>query len=64
MRRNNCPNTNHRRDDAPVRYCPMCGEVVNGNAPIKECKAETHAIRRLERSTYCVDCGEKLIEAR
>ena len=30
--RRTCPNLNHRRTDAPVRFCPTCGGVVNGNA--------------------------------
>ena len=25
-----CPNMNHRRSNAPVRHCPDCGAVVNG----------------------------------
>ena len=24
-----CSNLNHRRTDAPVRFCPSCGETVN-----------------------------------
>jgi hypothetical protein len=28
-----CPNLNHRRADAPVRFCPTSGEVVNENLP-------------------------------
>jgi len=24
-----CPNFNHGRGDAPVRFCPDCGEVLN-----------------------------------
>ncbi len=56
-----CPNLNHRRTDAPVRFCPTCGEVVNENIPTAKCSAETHAVRRRERNGYCVDCGEQLI---
>jgi hypothetical protein len=62
MQRSNCPNLNHRRTNAPVRFCPICGEVVNENIPIRECSEEEHAIMRRKGSKYCVDCGEKLIQ--
>ncbi len=61
LQRNNCLNFNHGRVNAPVRFCPMCGGVVNGNIPIKECSEEEHAKRRREINNYCVDCGEQLI---
>lgn len=61
-RRNYCPNLNHRRSNAPVRFCPTCGEVVNENIPIKKCPEEKHAKSRLERNKYCLDCGEQLIQ--
>ena len=32
-----CPNTNHSCTNAPVRFCPMYGDVVNGNMPTKKC---------------------------
>ena len=60
-RRDYCPNLNHRRRNAPVRFCPMCGEVVNENIPIKKCTEEEHAKSRRERNKYCLDCGEQLI---
>ncbi len=60
--RKKCPNYNHRRTNVPVRLCMMCGEVVNSNIPIKECNEEVHAKRRRERSKYCMDCGEQLIQ--
>lgn len=60
----NCPNFNHRRDDAPVRFCPMCGDVVNGNVPIQKCSEEEHAKMRREMNKYCVHCGEQLIHRR
>ena len=56
-----CPNLNHRRTDAPVRFCPRCGEVVNEKVPIKACTDEKHAITRRQGDEYCVDCGERLI---
>ncbi len=61
MRREWCPNLNHRRSDAPVRYCPNCGEVVNANAPAKTCSDKKHAESRMNRDTYCVHCGLQLI---
>ena len=59
-----CPNLNHRRSNAPVRFCPMCGGVVNGDIHIKTCSEEEHAKRRRNQSKYCIDCGEQLIRAR
>ena len=59
-----CPNFNHRHANAPVRFCPMCGEVVNEDIPIRKCNAEEHAKRRRERNKYCVYCGEQLIQGR
>lgn len=62
MQRESCPNLNHRRDDAPVRYCPMCGKVVNENITLKKCNEAEHAERRRDRNKYCVHCGEQLIK--
>ncbi len=56
-----CTNMNHRRSDAPVRFCPMCGEVVNANLAIKRCGEQEHGKRRRDQSQFCVDCGEQLI---
>ena len=61
MQKNSCPNFNHKRSDAPVRFCPNCGEVVNNNVPISKCSDERHAKMRMNRAMYCVDCGEQLI---
>ena len=61
MNATSCPNLNHRRSDAPVRFCPQCGEVVNRAVAIKRCRASEHAHRRLNRDAVCVDCGERLI---
>jgi hypothetical protein len=47
MRRQWCDNMNHRRDDAPVRFCPKCGEVVNANIIVKQCSVEEHAESRM-----------------
>jgi hypothetical protein len=53
---------NHRRADAPVRFCPSCGEVVNGGVQIKRCGEMRHAPKRLSGDRFCVDCGERLIK--
>jgi rRNA maturation protein Nop10 len=60
--RNECPNFNHGRPNAPVRFCPECGEVVNENIPIRGCNEEEHAKRRRERNKYCVHCSEQLMQ--
>jgi len=62
MQRKSCPNMNHKRSDAPVRYCPNCGEVVNENIILKKCSEAEHAERRRDRNKYCVHCGEQLIK--
>ncbi len=61
IQKNSCPNFNHGRVKAPVRACPTCGEVVNGTIPIKNCSEEEHAIKRKDRSKYCIDCGKQLV---
>lgn len=62
MQRTDCTNLNHRRGDAQVRFCPMCGAVVNVNIPMIRCIGGKHGTRRLERTKYCVDCGRQLIK--
>ncbi|KRT70800.1 MAG: hypothetical protein XU15_C0003G0179 [candidate division NC10 bacterium CSP1-5] len=62
MQRKWCPNLNHRRADAPVRYCPNCGEVVSANIIVKKCSEEEHVESRRRRNTYCMDCGAQLIK--
>jgi hypothetical protein len=57
-----CPNLNHQRSNSPVRFCPMCGEVVNGDLPIKRCSDKEHAKLKRDREMFCVQCGEQLIE--
>lgn len=61
MRLPHCPNLNHRRTAAPVRYCPHCGEVVNKKIFPQISCAGTHIRRRRERNKFCVDCGLQLI---
>ena len=62
MQRESCPNLNHRRYDAPVHYCPMCGKVVNENIILKKCSDAEHAESRKDRYKHCVHCGEQLIK--
>jgi len=61
MQQELCPNLNHRRSDAPVRYCPMCGKVVNTNILVKKCSDNEHAESRMNRNKYCVHCGLELM---
>lgn len=58
-----CPNLNHRRSDAPVRFCPGCGEVVNVKVSTIRCATVRHDTQRRDRSVFCVDCGERLIKS-
>lgn len=57
-----CPNFNHRKTNPPVRFCPSCAKVVNATIPAKGCSEQLHAKARMNRSKYCVDCGELLIK--
>jgi ribosomal protein L34E len=59
-----CENLNHRRANSPVPYCPQCGEVVNGDIPLRTCSAEQHAVSRRQGSVFCVACGLQLIVGR
>jgi len=45
-----CLNYNHGRANAPVRFCPTCGEVVNNNISAEECSEEKHAGKRRDGS--------------
>ena len=63
-RRERCWNDNHGRAIVTVRFCPNCGEIVNGKIPARTCSEENHAKRRRSRDSYCLDCGERLIEER
>lgn len=55
-----CVNLNHSRTNVPVRYCPTCGEVVNGSLSNVPCNDEKHAGSRRRGSAYCMDCGKRL----
>jgi len=56
-----CANLNHRRGDAPVRFCPKCGEIVNAGVAAWQCAEAKHAAARRNQDHYCVDCGQRLI---
>ena len=55
-----CPNQNHLRPNAPVRHCPQCGDVVNGEVASQSCSVPTHDKQRRNQSLYCIHCGEQL----
>jgi hypothetical protein len=61
VRQEPCPNMNHGRFNPPVRFCPDCSQVVNTRIVILACGEEKHAKQRRERSTFCSDCGERLM---
>jgi len=63
MSKNNCPNFNHGRLNVPVRFCSMCGEMVNGEISNIGCSEEKHATTRRQMTKFCVDCGEQLIKS-
>jgi ribosomal protein L34E len=56
-----CDNLNHLRPNAPIRHCPQCGRMVNGERGAGACDAAVHANRRKQQSAYCIDCGFELI---
>ena len=56
-----CPNLNHGRSPAPVRYCPDCGQVVNPDLMRKRCTPEDHATERRNRRKFCSDCGHQVM---
>lgn len=60
MKPNPCENLNHRRSDAPVRFCPQCGKVVNAQISLKHCSEVNHDKSRRRHNFFCVDCGELL----
>ncbi len=60
MQKERCPNYNHGRLNVPVRFCPMCGEVVNEKISMAKCSEEQHAKSRRKQYEYCMDCGKQL----
>lgn len=60
MQEKPCPNLNHRRTNVPVRFCPMCGEMVNSKIPAQVCNEEKHTKSKRIQNIYCMDCGEQL----
>ena len=56
-----CVNLNHRRRDAPVRHCPLCGEVVNAEFDIAQCEPEEHRAARRKQTRFCLACGDQLM---
>ncbi len=62
IQRIRCENYNHSRINVTVRACPSCGEIVNGNIPVKDCSDAEHPKKRKERSNFCIDCGKQLIQ--
>lgn len=60
---NRCPNMNHGRMNAPVRYCPMCGGAVNRSAA-GSCDQGKHAELLKQRHAFCHDCGKSLAPGR
>ena len=62
MRAPSCRNLNHGRANVPVRFCPRCGEIVNGGIARKHCTQMAHAQKRQNREAFCVDCGEQLVK--
>lgn len=64
MQGTRCPNHNHSRTNVTVRFCPMCGEVVNADILQRKCREEEHAGLRRARDKYCVHCGKQLIQGK
>lgn len=57
--RERCANMNHSRSNAPIKFCPTCGEIVNRLAQGR-CDKITHMALRKDRHAFCTTCGEKL----
>lgn len=64
MLQRRCANDNHGRAVVTVRFCPNCGVVVNGNIRVHACAQATHARMRRSMSSFCADCGQRLLQAR
>jgi hypothetical protein len=59
---NPCTNLNHRRSNAPVRFCPSCGDVVNANVRPIRCLVSEHDVQRRNQSVFCIHCGQRLAD--
>jgi hypothetical protein len=64
MLQKRCANDNHGRAVVTVRHCPNCGDVVNGSITSRPCAQETHARMRRSQSSFCADCGQRLLQGR
>jgi len=62
MRTQHCANDNHGRSVVTIRVCPNCGVVLNANIAAVRCPEHSHARARRSRNTFCVDCGDRLIQ--
>ena len=62
MQREHCANDNHGRAIVTVRCCPSCGEIVNARIPARKCPEQEHAQGRRAQRTFCVNCGERLVQ--
>lgn len=60
MTARSCNNLNHGRSNAPVRFCPQCGAVVNARVIPRRCSATSHDRSRRNQNLFCVDCGDVL----
>lgn len=60
MPRKRCAYDTDGRSASTARFCSRCGVMVNRAIRPKHCPTEGHAEMRRARSTYCVDCGERL----
>ncbi|RIL07960.1 MAG: hypothetical protein DCC71_01145 [Proteobacteria bacterium] len=64
LQQRRCHNDNHGRAIIKVRFCSTCGAVLNSNVKQSQCPDERHAKMRRLQSTYCMDCGERLVRER
>jgi hypothetical protein len=64
LQQNRCRNDNHGRAIVKVRFCSTCGTMLNRDVQPRQCPSELHARMRRMQSTYCMDCGERLVKER